>query len=89
MTTRLVISLFIGLLVAGHSENEARASSPLVAAARSQVGVTLRYDPSYTSLAYPNGDVPMDRGVCTDVLIRALRKSHNLFSMELMNSAET
>ncbi len=32
------------------------------------------YDPAYYSLDYPNGDVPPDRGVCTDVVIRAYRK---------------
>jgi len=32
------------------------------------------YDPSYFKLAYPNGDVPADKGVCTDVIIRAYRK---------------
>ncbi|HLD66344.1 MAG TPA: DUF1287 domain-containing protein, partial [Pseudomonas sp.] len=45
----------------------------LVAAAREQVGVTLSYDPAYRRLAYPGGDVPLATGVCTDVLIRALR----------------
>lgn len=46
----------------------------IVAAAREQVGVTTTYDPAYVALAYPEGDVPADRGVCTDVVIRALRK---------------
>ena len=32
------------------------------------------YDPSYFSINYPNGDVPSDKGVCTDVVIRAYRK---------------
>lgn len=32
------------------------------------------YDPAYFSIAYPNGDVPADKGVCTDVVIRAYRK---------------
>lgn len=32
------------------------------------------YDPSYFSIAYPNGDVPSGLGVCTDVVIRAYRK---------------
>lgn len=32
------------------------------------------YDPSYFSIPYPNGDVPADKGVCTDVVIRAYRK---------------
>lgn len=45
----------------------------LIAAARAQVGVTVLYDPSYQSLGFPGGDVAPDRGVCTDVVIRALR----------------
>ena len=32
------------------------------------------YDPSYFSINYPNGDVPSDKGVCTDVIIRAYRQ---------------
>ena len=46
----------------------------LVTAAREQVGVTLSYDPAYRRLSYPNGDVPLNTGVCTDVVIRALRQ---------------
>ena len=46
----------------------------LVTAARQQVGVTLSYDPAYRRLSYPNGDVPLNTGVCTDVVIRALRQ---------------
>ncbi len=45
----------------------------LVAAARKQIGVTVNYDPAYVRLPYPGGDVPASRGVCTDVVIRALR----------------
>jgi uncharacterized protein YijF (DUF1287 family) len=44
-----------------------------VTAARAQIGVTRRYDPTYTRLKYPGGDVPLERGVCTDVIIRAYR----------------
>ena len=43
----------------------------IVAGARRQIGAG--YDPAYRALPYPNGDVPRDRGVCTDVVIRALR----------------
>lgn len=46
---------------------------PLVAAARAQIGIVRIYDPAYFSVSYPGGDVPADRGVCTDVIIRALR----------------
>ncbi len=45
----------------------------LLAAAHAQVGRTLVYDPSYQRLAFPGGDVPLYRGVCADVVVRALR----------------
>lgn len=51
----------------------AQTGDKIISAARKQIGVTVTYDPAYTSLDYPNGDVPADRGVCTDVLIRAFR----------------
>ncbi len=44
--------------------------------ARSQIGVTTHYDPAYTKLAYPNGDVALEKGVCTDVIIRAYRQAY-------------
>jgi uncharacterized protein YijF (DUF1287 family) len=47
--------------------------SQIARAAASQVGVTVLYDPSYRRLGYPGGDVPLDRGVCADVVIRAFR----------------
>jgi uncharacterized protein len=34
----------------------------------------IQYDPAYYKIAYPNGDVPAGKGVCTDVVIRAYRK---------------
>lgn len=52
----------------------AQSGEKIVTSARKQIGVTISYDSSYTSLAYPDGDVPSERGVCTDVLIRALRE---------------
>lgn len=52
-------------------------ASPLHAriadAALAQVGVTTGYDPAYVKLRYPGGDVPRDRGVCSDVVVRAFR----------------
>ncbi len=54
--------------VFGATDNRA-----LVTAARAQIGVTVRYVPSYQKLAYPNGDVPREQGVCVDVVIRAMR----------------
>ncbi|MBE6436244.1 MAG: DUF1287 domain-containing protein [Akkermansiaceae bacterium] len=45
----------------------------LPALARRQIGVTVGYTADYVDLEYPGGDVPMESGVCTDVIIRALR----------------
>src|SRR5262249_8904816 len=45
----------------------------IIEGAYEQVGVTLYYDPSYSSIPFPGGDVPISRGVCTDVIIRAFR----------------
>jgi uncharacterized protein len=46
----------------------------LAEAAQTQVGVTVDYDGSYVELDYPGGDVPIETGVCTDVVVRALRE---------------
>lgn len=62
-------------LIAACLPLQAGTGGKIVAAARLQIGVTTCYDPAYVSLAYPNGDVPKDRGVCTDVVIRALREA--------------
>lgn len=46
----------------------------LSAAALSLTNDKVAYNPAYFSIQYPNGDVPADKGVCTDVVIRAYRK---------------
>ena len=46
----------------------------VVDAARARTHVSESYDPRYFSIAYPGGDVPDDRGVCTDVVVRAYRR---------------
>ena len=57
----------------------------IVAAARKQIGVTVGYDPAYKCLAYPNGDVPRSSGVCTDVVIRALRDARKVDLQKLVH----
>ena len=44
-------------------------------AARAQTKERVVYDGRYVRLAYPGGDVPAGTGVCTDVVIRAMRKA--------------
>lgn len=65
------VTLFCVLTCPAYSSR----SEDLVTMARRQIGVTVRYDPSYRAMDYPNGDVPMDAGVCTDVVIRAIRSA--------------
>ncbi|MEZ5915251.1 MAG: DUF1287 domain-containing protein [Parvularculaceae bacterium] len=45
----------------------------LSAAAIERTGRSVAYDAAYRRIAYPMGDVAPDRGVCADVVIRALR----------------
>lgn len=40
--------------------------------------MTRYYDPAYVRLDYPRGDVPADRGVCTDVIVRAFRDAFDV-----------
>jgi len=44
-----------------------------ITSARAQVGKTLTYNPAYAKLKFPGGDIPLSKGVCTDVVVRALR----------------
>jgi uncharacterized protein YijF (DUF1287 family) len=61
-------------LAAAPASGEPSFGERLAAAALAQVGVTLHYDPAYARIAYPNGDVPLARGVCSDVVVRAFRR---------------
>jgi uncharacterized protein len=76
-----LVSLFVTL---GSSAAIAN-NLDIVAAARKQVGVTMRYDGAYRPLAYPGGDVPPELGVCTDVIVRALRAARSLDLQRLVH----
>src|SRR5687768_9589025 len=43
----------------------------IIDGALAQLGT--KYTTGYFSIDYPNGDLPPDQGVCTDVVVRALR----------------
>ncbi len=45
----------------------------LVEAANFRTTQSVRYDPAYVVIDYPNGDVPADTGVCSDVVVRSYR----------------
>ncbi len=78
--------LLAALCVPPHAwANKVSPAHKLVEAAIRQIGVTTLYDPAYKKLAYPNGDVPMDRGVCTDVVIRAYRQGLGIDLQQLVH----
>ncbi len=57
----------------------------IVTAARAQIGITIHYDPAYRRLAFPGGDVPPEHGVCTDVVVRALRVARSIDLQQRLN----
>jgi len=66
--------------------NAASSSGQRLAdAARAQLGVTTGYDPTWTALSYPGGDVPRSTGVCADVVIRAARDGLGLDLQKLVH----
>lgn len=76
MMTRRFAALLIAMSCALGARGQ-NANVPtgvrIARAARAQIGVTTIYDPAYVRLAYPGGDVPPNRGVCADVVVRAFR----------------
>ena len=65
---------------------EARSNNvDIVIAARAQIGVTTNYVADYRKIGYPNGDIPRGEGVCSDVVVRALRDARKIDLQELMH----
>ena len=61
------------------------ARNTFVSAVHKQVGVTTLYDPAYVKLTYPGGDVSLERGVCTDVILLG-NHWENDYNYEYMNN---
>lgn len=64
--------LVLVVTVCGQSGEDLFAEK-LVSAALLLTEQEVVYDPGYYAIDYPNGDVPANRGVCSDVVIRAYR----------------
>lgn len=47
----------------------------ILESAKKQTEITKNYNPNYIVISYPNGDVPIETGVCSDVVIRAFRNA--------------
>ena len=85
MKRRMIMVLWFAAIVASHVAMAGTNNVDIVAAARKQIGVTVGYDPAYRRLAYPGGDVPRESGVCTDVIIRALRDAQKIDLQKLVH----
>ncbi|HRQ83915.1 MAG TPA: DUF1287 domain-containing protein [Flavobacteriales bacterium] len=70
----LLVSIVIAFLLRPAVYGQANFHDRLADSTLTLTKQNVRYDPAYFRLDYPNGDVPADRGVCTDVVIRAYRK---------------
>ena len=66
--------IIVGLLAINSTFGQTDFYNQLADSALTLTKQQVRYDPSYVQIAYPNGDVPANKGVCTDVVIRAYRK---------------
>jgi uncharacterized protein YijF (DUF1287 family) len=71
---RAIIICFILFFTQTFSYAQVSFAAKLSDAAIELTKQKVAYDPSYFIISYPNGDVPSDKGVCTDVVIRAYRK---------------
>jgi hypothetical protein len=74
---RVIVSiLFLGVFchLFINAQNDQTFDNKLSAAAVELTKIHVVYDPNYYTLDYPNGDLPSNRGVCTDVIVRAYRK---------------
>ena len=62
------------LFLTGFSfKQDASFFQKLVVQAVNQTKIKVTYVPAYVQIKYPNGDVPANTGVCTDLVIRAYR----------------
>ncbi|MCL2682075.1 MAG: DUF1287 domain-containing protein [Bacteroidales bacterium] len=69
-----ILFLIVGLLAINSTFGQTDFFVRLADSAFTLTKQQVTYDPAYVQIAYPNGDVPANTGVCTDVVIRAYRK---------------
>ena len=70
ITICIIVFFLSNVVVVGQTGFSKRLSDAALGLTKQKV----TYDPAYYNIDYPNGDIPANKGVCTDVLIRAYRK---------------
>jgi uncharacterized protein YijF (DUF1287 family) len=71
---KTILNMLLFLLTLSSAVGQTTFYNRLADSALNLTKQKVQYDPTYTLIDYPNGDVPADKGVCTDVIIRAYRK---------------
>ena len=74
MIQKILLKTILFLLLTNISVAQTGFSEKLSNATIELTHQSVKYDPTYFKINYPNGDVPINKGVCTDVVIRAYRK---------------
>lgn len=69
-----MLRIFLLLLVSNVAFSQTSFQNKLSSAAIALTKQKMEYDPAYFTIDYPNEDVPIEKGVCTDVVIRAYQK---------------
>ena len=71
----IIVLLMLAASPPATAEQQPSRIAQVLSGAYKQIGATLYYDGRYRSIPFPGGDVPIERGVCTDVIVRAYRQA--------------
>jgi uncharacterized protein YijF (DUF1287 family) len=71
---KITLCILIYLYTVSSSFGQANFYSKLADSSLTLTKQIVKYDPAYVQIKYPMGDVAANKGVCTDVVIRAYRK---------------
>ncbi|MCU0316384.1 MAG: DUF1287 domain-containing protein [Fimbriimonadaceae bacterium] len=81
LTLTILAGFVLGIQIGqGQTQSRPQRSSQqaltlILEGAKKQLTNPAQYSQTYYRIAYPGGDVPSDRGACTDVIIRAFRNA--------------
>ena len=71
MRRKIILIVFVSIFFSFYQKDD--FFEKLVQQAINQTKIQVKYVPQYVTIKYPNGDVPSNTGVCTDLVIRSYR----------------
>ncbi len=81
----IILFITFSFYAHAHALPEKKIQDIFISAAKDQIFKTTSYNPAYQKITYPNGDVSIREGVCTDVIVRAFRKAFGLDLQKLIH----